>query len=74
MKNVKQIVRQYLNEIGADGLIGQFADEECACDKSELFASCHFACEFCVPAVKITNGVYVECYGETYVKMKGPKK
>ena len=74
MKNVKQIVRQYLNEIGADGLIAQSADEECCCGKDDLFIDCHVVCDFCVPAVRIKNAVYLACSGETYVKMKEPKK
>ena len=74
MKNVKQIVRQYLNEIGADGLISAPTDVECACSKSDLFGNCHVVCDFCVPAVRIKNAVYFACSGETYIKMKGPKK
>jgi hypothetical protein len=61
---VKEIVKEYLEEKGFDGLVN--TDIECGCDKDTLFP-CESTCENCSPAykhVEIIGGEETDVYTE----------
>ena len=70
MKTVKEIIKEHLKAIGADGLCN--TDGECGCGVDD-FMPCYACCGDCVPARKEIAPADHEFAGEEiYVPMEAP--